>query len=96
MKEKHPADYNFGGGQLTLVANRLLQRRRFQDALEIWNLAAEAAPAETTIQARLGETYAALGDRHRALAFYRKALELSPDNPEAIEMLRRLESVSAK
>ena len=96
LKEKHAADYNFSIGQLTLVANRLLQRRRFQEALEIWKLAAETAPAETTIQARLGETYAALGDRPRALAFYRKALELSPDNPEAIEMLRRLESVSAR
>jgi Flp pilus assembly protein TadD len=59
-------------------------------------LAAEVAPAETTIQARLGETSAALGDRPRALAFYRKALELSPDNPEAIEMLRRLERISAR
>ncbi len=96
LKEKHSEDYNFGAGQLTLLANRLLQRRRFQDALEIWKLAAETSPAETTIQARLGETYAALGDRSRALAFYRKALELSPDNPEAIEMLRRLEKTSAR
>jgi polyisoprenoid-binding protein YceI len=96
LKDKHSGDYNFGAGHLTRLANRLLQRRQFQDALEIWKLAAEAAPTDTTIQARLGETYAALGDRSRALAFYRKVLELSPDNPEAIEMLRRLEKTSAR
>jgi len=96
LKEKHSGEYNFGVGQLTRLANRLLERRRFQDALEIWKLAAEAAPKDTTIQARLGETSAALGDRPRAVAFYRRVLELSPDNPEAIEMLRRLEKTSGR
>jgi len=84
------ADYNLAPGQLSIVANRLLQRRRFTDALEILKLAAAAAPSEAAFQARMGETYAALGDRAAAVAAYRRAFELDSGNAEAMEMLRRL------
>ena len=47
-------------------------------------------PKEAVLQARIGETNAALGNREAALAAYRKALELAPLNPEAMEMVRRL------
>ena len=92
LKEKNPDDYNFGADQVALVGSRLLQHRRLQEALAIYRLAAAEFPKEAVLQARLGETSAALGNREAALAAYRKALELAPLNPEALEMLRRLET----
>ena len=92
LKEKSPDDYNFGADQVALVANRLLQHRRRKEALEIYRLAAAEFPKEAVLQARVGETSAALGNREAALAAYRKALELAPLNPEAMEMVRRLGS----
>ena len=96
LKQKSPDDYNFAVDQVTLVGNRLLQHRQLKEALAIFRLAAEEAPKETSVQARLGETCAAMGNREGAVAAYRKALELAPDNPEAIEMLPRLEKASGK
>ena len=94
LKEKSPNEYNFGPDQVALVANRLLQRRRLPEALAIFRLAASEAPREAVLQARVGETCAAMGDRAAALAAYRKALELAPQNPEAMEMVRRLETAA--
>jgi len=91
LKEKSGNDYNFSADQLGLLGNRLLQRRRFPEAMEIFRLLAAEAPKEAVAQARIGEVYAAMGDREAALAAYRKALELAPRNAEAIEMVRRLE-----
>lgn len=95
LKQKSPNDYNFDVNELTQVGNHLLQQRHLNEALEILRLAAEEtpkeAPKEARAYARIGETYALLGDRERALASYRRALELAPDNAEAIEMIRRLE-----
>jgi polyisoprenoid-binding protein YceI len=92
LKEKQAGKYNFEPDQLTLLANRLLQHRRISEALEIFQLAAEVEPKESVVYSRLGETWAALGDREKALGFYRKSRELAPDNPEAVVMLRRLEA----
>jgi len=97
LKEKSANDYNFATDQVALVASRLLQHRRLREALEVYQLAAAEAPKETVLQARIGEISAALGNRETALAAYRKALELAPQNAEAMEMVRRLEaSVSEK
>lgn len=97
LKQKRPGDYNFGVDQIALVGNRLLQHRRLREAIENFRLASAEAPGEAVLQARIGEASAALGDREGSLAAYRKALEIAPLNPEAMEMVRRLEpSVSEK
>src|SRR5262249_50737800 len=96
LKEKSPDGYNFATDQVTLVGNRLLQHRRLQEALAIFRFTAEEAPRDAAIQARLGETCAAVGNREGAIAAYRKTLELEPGNSEAIEMLRRLEKTPEK
>jgi len=96
LKEKSPDDYNFGADQVALVASRLLQHRRLREALDVYRLAAAEFPKEAVLQARIGETNAALGNREAALAAYRKALELAPLNPEAMEMVRRLDTPAKK
>ncbi|HLN58572.1 MAG TPA: YceI family protein [Thermoanaerobaculia bacterium] len=92
LKEKSPGDYNFDADQVSIVGNPLLQHRRLREALQVFQLAAAESPKEPVLQARIGEACAALGDREGALTAYRKALELAPQNPEAIEMVRRLET----
>ena len=91
LKQKQPNDYNFAASQLALVGNRLFQRRRLKEALRVYELALAAGPKEpASIECKIGEVHAALGERDAAIAAYRKALELNKGIVEAIEMLRRL------
>jgi polyisoprenoid-binding protein YceI len=91
LKQKNPDDYNFDVDEVAKVGNHLLQQRHLKEALEILLLVTHEAPNQARLHARVGEAYALLGDRERALASYRRVLELAPDNPEAVEMVRRLE-----
>src|SRR6185436_8834463 len=86
-----PAKYRgLPAGQLNIVIQRLMQRRRFADALELLAIARDAFPAEPGFYARSGEAYASLGQRDEAVRMYGKALELRADYAEAMEMLGRL------
>ncbi len=92
LREKEPNDYDFGPWQLTLVGLRLQQRSRFAEALRVYELALSARPTDPTLLlSRIAEIREVEGDREKAIAGYRKVLELNPNSAEAIEMLRRLE-----
>ena len=73
-----------------LAINRLMQHRQVAEALELLGAAIEAYPNEAGFYARSGEAYAALGKREEAIRMYEKALTISPEGTEALEMLRRL------
>ena len=88
----HAADFTFEPGQVNLAVNRLLQRRRVADALEIINAALAFWPNEPGFHARAGEAYATLGKRDDAVREYQKALALKKNGTESIEMLRRLQT----
>lgn len=88
----HAADYTFEPGQVNLAVNRLMQRRRVADALEIINAAIELWPNEPGFHARAGEAYATLGKRDEAVREYQKALALKKNGTESMEMLRRLQT----
>ena len=90
LRQQKPDEYNFGAPQLGILVNRLMQRRKLQDALTVLALGTEVYPEEPGFQARLGEAWAALGDRAKAIAAYEKAQSLNPDGTESKEMLRRL------
>jgi tetratricopeptide (TPR) repeat protein len=90
LKLEKPNDYDFGAAQFGIVINRLMQRRKLQDALALLKAGMELYPEEAGFRARTGEVQAALGDRDAAIREYEAALKLNPDGTEAKEMLRRL------
>lgn len=77
-------------GEIHVKILRLMQHRELQEALALLQTAVEKFPDEPGFHARLGETYAALGDRDAAIREYEKAQSLNPNGTEAMEMLRRL------
>lgn len=90
LRAQKPDDYNYGPQQLGTLILRLMQHRKIDDALALLTAAVEAYPEEPGFHARLGEAYATLGDKPRAIAAYEKAQTLNPAGTEAREMLRRL------
>ena len=90
LKKTAADQYNFEPGQVGIVVNRLMQRRKAAEALLVLEAAIEAFPKEPGFYARSGEAYAVLGKREDAIRMYEKSIELLPDGTESAEMLRRL------
>lgn len=71
---------------------RLLSSGRPREGLQVLKLVAALFPASANAHDSLGEAYAANGDTARAIAHYRRSLELDPGNDNAARHLRRLEA----
>ncbi|MGB0035313.1 MAG: YceI family protein [Candidatus Acidiferrales bacterium] len=90
LKEKKPAEYAFGPGQLNILGYRLMQHGKNREALEFMKLNSEEYPKDANMYDSLADAYMAVGDRENAIANYKKALELNPDISSSIESLRGL------
>ncbi|RYZ16990.1 MAG: tetratricopeptide repeat protein [Myxococcaceae bacterium] len=64
--------------------------RRVTDAIEVFKLNVEVFPKSGNLYDSLGEAYLAHGDTEQARVSYRKALELEPNMPSAVEALKKL------
>lgn len=73
--------YDFRERPLNSVAFDLLRQNKPEDALTILNLNLELNPDAAAVYQLQGDANLALGRRDAAVAGYRKALELQPDNP---------------
>lgn len=63
---------------------KALQSREFDQALELLHTALRESPSDGELWTMQGAAYAGRGDTKEALASFRKALELSPDNIPAL------------
>lgn len=89
LKTTEPNVYDFGEGALSDVAERLEEMKQFKEALRIFELNVEANPSSYTYDS-LGEACVSAGDKDCAIKNFRKALELSPNDSNATEGLRKL------
>ncbi|MBC7910968.1 MAG: FKBP-type peptidyl-prolyl cis-trans isomerase [Pyrinomonadaceae bacterium] len=69
---------------------RLLARKRFKEAIEVFKLNVAAYPQSANVYDSLAEAYLANGDKQQAIENYRKALELDPQSESAKKALREL------
>jgi CubicO group peptidase (beta-lactamase class C family) len=95
LKAKQAALYDFGEPELNALGYRLLQTGKVREAVEIFKLNVEAYPQAFNTYDSLGEGYLMSGERELAARNYRKSLELNPNNTNAAEALKRLESAPA-
>lgn len=77
-------------GELNRLGLYLLRQQRDADAVEIFKLNVEAYPNAFNAYYSLGEAYRASGNKELAVANYRKALELNPEDWRAAEKLKLL------
>ncbi len=78
--------------QLNALGYRLLGVKKVREAIEIFKLNVEAYPQSANVYDSLGEAYMMNGDKELAIRTYQRAVELNPQNTNAIEMLKRLRS----
>ena len=84
------AAYDFGEGTLIAAAQSLLQARRADDALGLLALDAEFYPSSAAVVGQMGEAYLLKGDTAAAIARYRQALQLDPNDRFSRMRLRAL------
>lgn len=82
--------YDFREPTLIILAGSLRDQKRIAEALEILQLNAEIFPKSANLQVLLGELAVQKGDTALAAGYYKRALELDPDNAAAKKALENL------
>jgi Beta-lactamase class C and other penicillin binding proteins len=78
--------------QLNTLGYWLKGKNRLKEAIEIFKINTDQFPNSSNAFDSLGEAYMELGDKELAVKFYKKSLELNPDNTNAVEMLKKLQN----
>jgi hypothetical protein len=90
LKVAEPATYNFDESELDALGYQLIRKKKFNEAIRILRLNVEAYPRSSNAYDSLGEAFMDDGDTSQAIADYRKAVQLNPNNRNSIVMLRKL------
>jgi predicted Zn-dependent protease len=69
----------------------LLKQNKVNDAIRLFQENAESYPEDPHVYDSLAEAYSVQGDRVNAIKYYKKSLEMDPNNVNAMEVLRHLE-----
>jgi tetratricopeptide (TPR) repeat protein len=93
LKAAQPTIYNFDEDELNSLGYRLLNAKKFNDAIRIFQLNVEVYPQSANVYDSLGEAYMNAGNKPLAIANYQKSLLLNPKNGGAVSMLRKLNAL---
>jgi tetratricopeptide (TPR) repeat protein len=96
LKASQPNAYDWSEAELNTLGYQLLGMKKGREAIEILKLNAQTYPQAFNTYDSLAEAYMMNGDKEQALINYRKSLELNPQNKNAVEMMKRLETPTAK
>jgi CubicO group peptidase (beta-lactamase class C family) len=92
LKANHPQDYNFDNeSMLNSVGYYLLNKKRVDDAILIFDYNVKLFPISGNLYDSLGEAYYNKGDKANALVNYKRAYELDPTNDAAKRIITELE-----
>jgi tetratricopeptide (TPR) repeat protein len=90
LKQQSPDRYDFSEAEVNLLGYHLLQHGRAEAAVQILSLNAESFPQSGNAYDSLGEALLATGDTVKAVANYKRSLELDPSNKNAAQLLQQL------
>ncbi len=91
MKAEKAAKYYFGENDFNALAYKLMGSGKIDEAIEIFKLNIDAFPESWNVYDSLAEAYVTKGENELAIKYYRKSIELNPENNNAKEILKRLE-----
>lgn len=89
MAERLGYDVQPPFGLVSGWGDSLLRKEKFDDAIAVYRINAANFPASAAAHGQLGDAYLRKGDRPSAMASYRRAVELAPDDAELKAKLDR-------
>jgi len=97
LKKTNPNDYNFSDeGELNVLGYEYLNNQRIDDAIKIFTLNINEFPNSANVYDSRGEAYFNKKQYVLSKKDYQKVLELEPANPNAKEMLLKIEKETSK
>lgn len=91
LKKEHSEEYDFSESELNMLGYYLLEnKKKTEDAIEIFKLNLEVYPKYANGYDSLAEAYMQSGNKDLAIKNYAKSLELDPNNTNAVEKLNEL------
>jgi tetratricopeptide (TPR) repeat protein len=87
--------YDFSERSLNSLAQRMLEKGRQDDARGALELNREYFPSSASVEAGFGTLYLATGEKEKARAAFRRALEFDPEDPAARWGMQQLETAKA-
>ena len=89
-REASPAE-RLDEGSVNNLGYSLLQARKIDEAIAVFRLNTEDFPNSANTWDSLAEAYMIKGDKPKAIANYKKSLELDPNNKNAAAKIKELE-----
>ena len=90
LKAKAPAAWTFEEAHFNAAGYRFLREQRVADAVKVFTLNTELFPMSGNPWDSLGEALLAAGEKEKAIAAYRRSVELDPKNQNGLEALEKL------
>lgn len=90
LRKNKPDEYSFSELQLVVFGYYLLEKGKIQDAIKIFQLYIDEFPESWNAYDSMGEAHMMNNQKEQAKKYYRKSLELNPDNTNAEELLKKL------
>lgn len=87
-----PSEYDVMAN-LNSAGNMLLELKKEEDAIKVFELCTELNPRSCREYNRLGEVYLNMGKKDLAIEYFKKCLILEPENDHASEVIVELEEL---
>lgn len=89
---KKEPEYNISEDAINTFGYELMQQNKLAEAEIIFRLNIELYPTSYNVYDSYGECLVNLGNKEKGIAAYKKSLELNPQNTNALNILKRLNS----
>ncbi|MEM9362151.1 MAG: serine hydrolase [Bacteroidota bacterium] len=97
LKEKHQDVYQFDNpGELNKLGYELLRMDKKEEAIKMFVLATSEFPDNANLFDSLAEGYFSNEQYDSSLQYYKKSLELNPENTNAQKMIEKINSITKK
>jgi CubicO group peptidase (beta-lactamase class C family) len=90
LKNDPGSEFLFNERAINALGYTLLEEKKIGEAVQIFQFNVQAYPESWNVYDSLGEAYLADGDTSQAVRYYRKSVEMNPDNEAGKKILETL------
>ena len=91
-RRKNQSVATLNESQINWIGYQLLGRKKYEEAVKIFEANTVSFPKSANVYDSLGEAYLKAGNTELAIKNYQKVVELNPQNTNAVDILKRLQN----